>query len=148
LSGEGEAEMEKIAREIDIYIRARVQGIQTILKLGPAEEQLLLEGLLCVRNRTYLWVYLTLDVIQHDIDINKAGIRGAISRIPPTVDEAYEKILKRSADPEEARKLLHIIVTAARPLTLEEMALALALRQDHRSHQDLDLKQASDSVST
>ncbi|KAK1759647.1 ankyrin repeat domain-containing protein 50 [Echria macrotheca] len=140
LSGENEAEMEKIEGEIDIYIRARVQDIQVVLKLDYAEKQLLLEGLLRMKHRTYLWVYLTLDLIQQDVNINKARIRDAISHIPPTVDDAYEKILNRSTNPEDAKKLLHIITAATRPLALEEMSIALALQQNHRSYQDLDLQ--------
>ncbi|KXX83103.1 Ankyrin repeat domain-containing protein 50 [Madurella mycetomatis] len=140
LSGESEAEMEKIAREINIYIIARVRSIQTTLHLDPNEGEFLLQGLLRVTNRTYLWVHLTLDLVQRDIDIDKTGIAKAVSCLPSTVHDAYERILNRSHNPKEAEKLLHIIVAAARPLTLEEMAVALALRQNHRSFKDLALK--------
>jgi hypothetical protein len=87
-----------------------------------------------VPNRTYLWVHLTLDLIEGDIDIDKAGIVEATSHLPKTVDEAYERILSRSRNFEEAKKLLHIIVAAARPLTLKEMSVTLALRQNHQSY--------------
>ncbi|KAK3384177.1 ankyrin repeat-containing domain protein [Lasiosphaeria ovina] len=140
LSGESEVETDKIAREIDIYIRARVQSIRDRLTLSLDDEQLLLQGLLRTPNRTYLWVHLTMDLVQDDIGINKVGIRKAVSSLPPTVDHAYEGILNRSHNPEEAKKLLHVVVGAARPLTLAEMAVALALQPDHRSYEDLDLK--------
>lgn len=81
-----------------------------------------------------------MDPIQTDININKSGIRKAVSCLPPTVGKAYEEILNRSTDPEEAKKLLHIVVAATRPLTLAEMAVALALQSNHRSYKDLDLK--------
>ena len=140
LSGESEAEMFKIAGEIDVFIKARVRRIQEDLRLKPDEEQLLLRELLRIPNRTYLWVHLTLDLVQSDIDIDKTGIHKATSYLPRTVDEAYERILAKSCNFEEGKKLLHIIVAAARPLTLAEMALALALRKSHRSYEDLDLK--------
>ena len=38
------------------------------------------------------------------------------------------------------KRPLHIIVAAARPLTLREMALALTIRENHQSYNDLDLK--------
>jgi len=140
LKGESDAEMEKIVGEIDIYIRARVQSIQARLRLNREEAELLSQRLLSVPNRTYLWVYLTLDLVQSKRHIDKVGINEVTSHLPRDVDEAYEKILARSIDLARARKLLHIVVAATRPLTLAEMAVALALEEGSRSYQDLDLK--------
>jgi ankyrin repeat protein len=137
LSGESEAELSKIAREIDIYIRDRVRSIRDKLMLRPDKEQLLLQKLLSIPNRTYLWVHLTMDQIEGKMNINTTGIHEAVSSIPPNIDAAYEGILNRSSDPEEAQKLLHIVVAAARPLTLSEMAVALAL-QPNGLYRDLD----------
>src|ERR1700722_6906704 len=140
LSGESEVEMEKISREIDVFINARVENIGIQLNLRNDEQELLLQELMRVPNRTYLWVYLTLDMIESDPDIDKTGIVKATSRLPKTVDEAYERILSRSHNFEEAKRLLHIIVAAERPLTLKEMSVALALRENHQSYGDLDLR--------
>ena len=140
LSGESDVEMKKISREIGLFIEARVQSIKAQLKLRYDEQQLLLRELMRVPNRTYLWVYLTLDLIESDIDIDKTGISEATSHLPKSVDEAYERILSKSRNFEEAKRLLHIVVAAARPLTLKEMSLALALRGNHQSYGDLDLK--------
>jgi GPI inositol-deacylase-like protein len=93
-----------------------------------------------VPNRTYLWVHLTLDLIESDIDIDKTGIANATSHLPKTVYEAYDRILSKSHDSKKAKRILHIIVAAARPLTLREMALALSIRRNHRSYSDVDLK--------
>ncbi|RYP66586.1 hypothetical protein DL769_005993 [Monosporascus sp. CRB-8-3] len=142
LKGEGDAEISKIAREIDIYIKDKVSRIRVNVHLEANEEQLLLQELRRIPNQTYLWVYLTLEWIEAEINngINKAEIRNITSSLPRTVDEAYEKILAKSKNPEEAKKLLHIIVAAARPLTLAEMDLALTLRQNHKSYEGLDRK--------
>jgi ankyrin repeat protein len=139
LSGENDTEMEKISKEIDIFIKARVQGIGAKLKLTTEEEGLLLEGLMRVPNRTYLWVHLTLDLIESDPDIDKYGIVKATHNLPKTIDEAYDRILCKSRNFTEAKKLLHIVVAAERPLTLKEMSLALALRKYHKSYTDVDL---------
>ncbi|KAN0070262.1 ankyrin [Elaphomyces granulatus] len=139
LSGESDVEMEKISREIDVFINARVKDIGAQLKLRNDQQELLLRELMRVPNRTYLWVYLTLDLIESDIDINKSGIVKATSHLPKTVDEAYERILSRSRNFKEAKRLLHIVVAAERPLTLKEMNVALALRENYRSYNDLDL---------
>ncbi|MCJ1348152.1 hypothetical protein MMC31_006383, partial [Peltigera leucophlebia] len=140
LSGESDVEMEKISREIDIFIRARIQDIGTRLMLSHHEQDLLLEKLLSVPNRTYLWVHLTLDLIKSDIDIDKNRIREPTSHLPETVDEAYDRILSKSCNPDKARKILHIIVAAARPLTLREMILALFIQESHQSYDDLELE--------
>ncbi|KAN0073000.1 ankyrin [Elaphomyces granulatus] len=140
LSGESEVEMEKISREIDVFINARVENIGAQLNLRSDEQELLLQKLMRVPNRTYLWVYLTLDLIESDIDIDKNGIVEATSHLPKSVDEAYERILSRSRNFEEAKRLLHIIVAAERPLTLKEMSVAFALKDNHRSYGDLNLR--------
>ncbi|KAN0081030.1 hypothetical protein V8E54_004234 [Elaphomyces granulatus] len=140
LSGESDIEMKKISREIDIFIKARVRNIGGQLKLRNDEQELLLQKLMHVPNRTYLWVHLTLDLIESDIDIDKIGIVNATSHLPKTVYEAYDRILSKSHDSKKAKRILHIIVAAARPLSLKEMALALTIRGNHRSYSDVDLK--------
>ncbi|KAH7108965.1 hypothetical protein EDB81DRAFT_769315 [Dactylonectria macrodidyma] len=138
LKGESDTEISKIAQEIDVYIEHKVSRIRADLYLKPDEEQLLLQELRRVPNQTYLWVYLTLELIESDINIDKTKIREVTSSLPRTVDAVYERILAKSSNPEEAKKLLHIIVAAARPLTLVEMDLALALQENHKSYKDLD----------
>jgi ankyrin repeat domain-containing protein 50 len=126
LSGESDIEMKKISREIDVFIKARVRNIGGRLDLRNDEQDLLLQELMHVPNRTYLWVHLTLDLIESDLDIDKTGIVNATSHLPKTVDEAYDRILSKSRDFGKAKRILHIVVAAARPLTLREMALALS----------------------
>ncbi|KAK3292363.1 ankyrin repeat-containing domain protein [Chaetomium fimeti] len=139
LSGESEEEMKQISKEIDIFIEARVQGVAAKLNLDKDEQDMLLRGLLNVPNRTYLWVYLTLDHVERSENISKRKIREAPSQLPKSVDEAYEKILSTSCAPGEARKILHIIVGVERPLTVREMNFALTIRPSHQSYQDVEL---------
>ena len=139
LSGENEEEMKKISTEIDIFIEARVRGVGTKLKLNEKEQDTLLRDLLRVQNRTYLWVYLTLDYVERNVNIDKRKIREELLHLPNSVEEAYEKILLASPEPIEARRALHVIVAAERPLTVREMNFALAIRPSHQSYQDVDL---------
>ncbi|KAI1294320.1 purine and uridine phosphorylase [Xylaria venustula] len=131
LSGEMETEMSKITKEIDIYLRSRVRGIRESLKLDFSEENVLLQELLRIPNRTYIWAHLTLDHL---------SAYEVISRLPRTVDEAYERNLSRSPNIQDAKKLLHIVIAAARPMTTNEMNVALAIQETSRSYKDLDLK--------
>ncbi|EMT73375.1 Ankyrin repeat domain-containing protein 50 [Fusarium odoratissimum] len=140
LSGESDAEMRKIVKEIDIAIRQRVSSIGVQQKLTDDEQGILVTRLLCVRNRTYLWAHLTLDLIQRQLDINKEKIIDITSHLPHNVNEAYERILCRTFSTEKATRMLHLILAAKRPLTLGEMIVALELQQHHRSIDDIELE--------
>jgi hypothetical protein len=94
-------------------------------------------------NRTYLWVHLTLDLIESDIDIDRIGIVNATSHLPKTIEEAYDRIRSKGCGSEKAKRILHIIIAAARPLGLgnsERDGLASTIRENRRSFSDLDLK--------
>ncbi|EGX47943.1 hypothetical protein AOL_s00081g270 [Orbilia oligospora ATCC 24927] len=142
LAGESEVEMDMISREIDIFIKARVQDIGARRQLKIKDQKLLLQKLMEIPNRTYLWVYLTLDLIESDIYIDKIGILNAITQVSKTIDEAYERILFKSRDVEKAKELLQIVIAVARPLSLKEMSLVLALGDNHmrQSYSDLNLE--------
>ncbi|KAK6345266.1 hypothetical protein TWF718_007191 [Orbilia javanica] len=140
LSGEGEAEMEQISREIDIFIKSRVGDIGARHQLELEDEDLLLQKLTGNPHRTYLWIYLVLNLIEGDIDTGVVGISEATAQASGTVYDAYERILSRSRNFEKTKKLLKIVVAAARPLSLEEMCLALALQDNHQSYKDLHLE--------
>jgi len=139
LSGEDSAEILKIAGEISIFVKARAQDLAIRLRLTESEHGVLLQQLMRVPNQTYLWVHLTLDIIEKAMWVDGDKIVAITTQLPKTVDEAYDKILSKSGDPEMAVKILHIIVAAVRPLTLVEMGLALALQQGHRSYDDIQL---------
>jgi ankyrin repeat domain-containing protein 50 len=60
--------------------------------------------------------------------------------LPETVDQAYERILEKSIDKLLSRKLLNIVIAACRPLTLSEMNIALAIKENTTSYKDLNLE--------
>ncbi|GIJ98076.1 hypothetical protein Aspvir_000186 [Aspergillus viridinutans] len=137
LSGEGEVETQEISREIDLVIKKRVADIGKQNDLRPDECLYLQQQLTSVRNRTYLWVSLTLDVIENMSGFTKGNIRQTVRNLPQNVDEAYDRILNRTSDKAKARKLLHIITAAERPLSLRELSLAMAFSTGHRSIPDI-----------
>jgi hypothetical protein len=136
----GEEETESIKREIDIVIKARVEKIGTKLMLDDSEQSSLENDILNITHRTYLWLKLIFEEIEQRLAITKKRLRGIVGSIPATLDKAYEAILERSEDKKQARKLFHIIVSAVRPLTLQEMNVALAIDKGSRSKEDLDLE--------
>ncbi|KAK6331274.1 hypothetical protein TWF730_004362 [Orbilia blumenaviensis] len=144
LSGETEAEVEKISHEIGIFIKAKVKSIKKKFSLTDEMANIMLKRLTVVPNRTYLWVHLTLNLVENslgrEININKDVIVDIISSLPATVDEAYERILSTNIDIEKTRLLLKILVAAARPLRLREISLVMQLAvEDLCSYQGLDI---------
>ena len=59
-------------------------------------------------------------------------VRGILSRLPKTLDETYERILREIHDDNNihARRLLHCLAVAVRPLRVEELAEILAFDFD------------------
>ena len=137
----GEDESKQISKEIDLVIDIRVPHI-----CGAREppfdidvQQFLISGLKSRDNRTYLWLHLTLDVIENTLESTIHDLRMLISRLPRSVEDAYEKILTRvnsSEHAQTARSLLHIVLAALRPLTLGEIQIALAINKklEHGEH--------------
>ncbi|KAJ5502883.1 hypothetical protein N7463_005757 [Penicillium fimorum] len=140
LSGEDDVETEKIANEINLVIQARVEEMGDRLRLDNHERVFLRNQLLLISHRTYLWVTLIFDVIENSISYTNTKVKEIIRTLPRTVDEAYESILARSPDQAKAQRLLHIVVSAVRPLTLKEMRIALAIGPTDRTYEDLDLE--------
>ena len=136
LSGEGDVEVLQISKEISLVIKKRVEDIGMRRSLSSGECAFLLEKLEAVPNQTYVWVTLTLDVVENLLEITKGAVRESIEHLPQTVDEAYEKILGRCKDPIRARRLLHIVAAAREPLSLEQIQVALAMRHDRKSLAD------------
>lgn len=100
----------------------------------------LLQQLLRVENRTYLWVALIFPEIERCAGLSEKKLLEVIRTIPTTVNEVYENILSRSTDPAVAKRLLEIVLAAAHPLTLDELNVALAINDNSRCLGDLDLE--------
>ncbi|TPR05197.1 Fungal specific transcription factor domain family protein [Aspergillus niger] len=143
LSGDGEEEVQKISHEIGLVISKRVSDIGKQRSLEEDERNLLEQQLTAVENRTYLWVSLTLDVLENMPGFTKGNIRRVIQHLPTTVESAYERILDRSLDKKKAKVLLHIITAAVRPFSLEELSFAWAI---HINLVDTNLTAISDDL--
>ncbi|KAE8364900.1 hypothetical protein BDV27DRAFT_171969 [Aspergillus caelatus] len=133
LSGDSEEEVKEISHEIGLVIKKRVDDISDQRSLEKDERDMLAQKLNAVDNQTYLWVSLTLDVLENIPSFTKGNVRRVMKDLPTAVDDAYEKILARSSDKGKARVLLHIITVAMRPLSLQELSFALAVSADHDS---------------
>jgi len=135
----GENQSESLRSEIDCVIRARVSQLGRQIASAKAQNQLL-EGLLKVENRTYLWLQFVFDFIALKPRIDTKIARSLLHDLPITVEAAYDKILQKSSDQEQAKRLLRIVVAATRPLSVNEIGVALYITEETRTYEDLELQ--------
>jgi hypothetical protein len=135
----GEEEWKAISDEIRVVIDAKVEEMDYFSDNVRAT---LKHRLSNVTHTTYLWLYLVLEEIKQEPGRTEKKLLRAISVLPATVEEAYEKILKKckKRNEQNAKRLLEIIVAAKRPLGLDEMDVVLEVQIDSRSCSDLDLE--------
>lgn len=146
LTGENEAEMEAISVEIDLVVREIIKQFNELRRYRGVDDsthEALSDRLQQVENRTYLWIALIFPELERCAGQSKKKLLDIIRWIPVTMNDAYERILSRSTNLRGARKLLHIVLGAYRPLTLDEMNVALSVEDDSRSIDQLDLESTS-----
>jgi ankyrin repeat protein len=125
----GEEENDHIHKEIDLVIRTRVAKLASDLKLDGQIKGQLETKLLKMEHRTYLWLYLAIEDIYETYRDSIRPEEASIKSLPSTVEDAYEKILSRVTEKQKGnvKKILQIVVGARRPLTVQEMAIALGI---------------------
>ena len=132
----------RISEEISLVIHAMVvPQLARKLRLDDHAKNSLQKALLKVENKTYLWLYLMSNALEESVGISTAtAIEDFTKRIPSSVEDAYEAMLKRSPDQEKARTLLNIVLGAIRPLTVQELNIALAIKGSEESLDDLEME--------
>jgi len=112
-----------------MVIRKQVAKLAKDLKLNYQIQNQLECKLLKMEHRTYLWLYLAIEGIHETYRTSLRPEKASITSLPSSVEDAYENFLSRVPKQQEnnVRKILLIIVGARRPLTLQEMAIALGI---------------------
>ncbi|EXJ82734.1 hypothetical protein A1O3_06549 [Capronia epimyces CBS 606.96] len=126
----GEEENDQIHREIDLVIRKRVEELAKEATLEYRTKERLEVKLRQMENRTYLWLHLAIEDIRETLQHTLRPEQASFESLPSSVEDAYEKILSRVSKKKsnkEKRKILQIVVGAHRPLTIQEMAIALGI---------------------
>ncbi|KAL9581837.1 MAG: hypothetical protein Q9212_003659 [Teloschistes hypoglaucus] len=134
----GEEESESISHEIDLVIKHRMKELAKRLHLSETDESTLRKNLCSIPHRTYLWLHLMFDDLWRRLDLSKNDIATVAKSIPKDVNQAYTAILNKSPDKSKARQLLHIILAAVTPLSIQEVNVAMVVGESTRSYEDLD----------
>ncbi|KAJ3564785.1 hypothetical protein NPX13_g7729 [Xylaria arbuscula] len=138
----GEDESEIICKEINSVIEHRVGRMK---RFNNDFRIHLKQRLLRITHQTYLWIYLVFEYLESStVKTTSRGLDEALRNLPITVEDAYEKILNRSQEPETTRKALFILLGTYRPLTLHEMQVALDINPKITSLKILDLESDQD----
>lgn len=142
----GAAVSDAISLEIGHVITAKVKKLSQKLRLTGRVASHLHNRLHSVEHRTYLWVYLIFANLETSgFKKTPSGIDSAIDTLPETISEAYEQILSKAQNNPTVLRALTIILAASRPLTLEEMNIALSIDSlSTSSLYDLDLEEAEE----
>lgn len=120
-------ELHHMREEIDLAIDHRLNNLAVDFQLSAGHQDKLRRRLQQVENRSYVWLYLAMNMIQNTYRDSPDPEQEPIENVPTSVEVAYEQLLRRIADGEKsvARRTLMIIVGVRRPLTTGEACLAL-----------------------
>ncbi|KAF9879053.1 ankyrin repeat protein [Colletotrichum karsti] len=121
-----EDETDAISADVARVIRAKIEDlIDHGLPAGLLHN--LQSELVKRADRTFLWVSLVLDLLEEKVE--SGASRRELDEILKTRDifGIYAELLASRPDLTKARKLLEILLSAARPLTVEETSIVLAV---------------------
>jgi len=134
----GEDEIESISKDVSLVIQRSMADLE-----GDGIPPLLLKdfskNLEAGADNTFLWVSLIIKILQ-DLTTSRGGAsRNEILELLKNRDiySIYNHLLGKLNNQQDTRKLLHVILAAERPFTLDEMGIALAVAPEHRTLDDI-----------
>ena len=135
LTGEDEAERTLIEEEIKIVIKSRVADFQerrTAEGINDFVHETIRSHLNSMKNRTYLWISAVFNILDAEVGAPETELNTVIKTLPENVDTAYESILIQTPKDKQAdlKAVLHIMLAAFYPLSIEEMNIALAVSKE------------------
>jgi len=128
---------DSINHDVTIMIRKRLREVQ-VLKHCPENTVRRVElRLIQNADRTFLWASLILELLEDSAEASEEAFDNMTTALLKRLDELYERILRTTSRPEEAKKILMLLVPAVRPLTLRELNMAFHLRESDRLREDV-----------
>jgi len=137
----GNNESASIKKEIDLVIKHQVANLKREIRLTQRVSDHLEKRLLETEHRTYLWLHLLWNIIRKNLPGKNFEMDRLIDNLPDDIQGSYKVLLQKCPDPDFARKVLQIVLVAARPLTLTEIDVALSINDQTSSYADLELEE-------
>ncbi|RPA90581.1 hypothetical protein L873DRAFT_1795390 [Choiromyces venosus 120613-1] len=132
----GEDEVNALTADVTRVIDEEIKNLESYWK-QPGGLGYLRNLLESSADRTFLWVSLVLGILKDSADDSRQEFTNIVTTAPRDLAELYTKILDKSTELDKARRILNIVVAAARPLTLREMNVAFKIKRGHNSIKDL-----------
>lgn len=107
------------------YVSTIVNSDEKMREWPDEDKELVVKVLSERADGMFRWVVCQLETLRRSAQRN---VRGILEKLPKTLDETYERVLKEINEDnrEHARRLLHCLAVAVRPLRVEELAEILA----------------------
>ena len=134
----GNDESVSMKKEVDLFIKHSVAKLALENRLRESVSDYLKKRLLETENRTYLWLRLIWVIIKKNLSGTIREMNELIDNLPSGIQDSYETLLQRCPDRSFAKKVLQIVLVACRPLTLDEIDLALGVNEQTLSYADLE----------
>ncbi|KAI8292891.1 Vegetative incompatibility protein HET-E-1 [Colletotrichum sp. SAR11_240] len=133
----GENETSSLSKDIETMVKAKVSKLKVEGTITPEACTILETSLAQGADRTFLWASLVLETISKLPSRKLSVVKNTLKVTPASLDQLYETALQGVEDRAATTKMLQIILAATRPLTLEEINLAMNISSTHETVQDL-----------
>ncbi|KAM7184541.1 hypothetical protein V8F20_012187 [Naviculisporaceae sp. PSN 640] len=135
-----EEETANISKDVLLVTQQRLQT--TLSRFNPPAHvmETLTQRFADKAGHTFLWSFLMIQMIERSAEASEEALEEMLMELPDGLDDIYERILARCGqgrNRQKARNALHVIVSAARALTLDELNFAISVRPGDTSVEDL-----------
>ncbi|KAK5635856.1 hypothetical protein RRF57_011568 [Xylaria bambusicola] len=136
---DGEDHSAAVSQDIDYVIDAKLP--QLIHGFSKSDQRHISERLKSMKNRTYLWLRLTFQIIDNNPSdyYEPSNVTTLLDQLPNEHFQAYEKIL-RQKNSMHTRYIFQLMIAARRPLSETEAMCAFKMMKENRpvSHSKLE----------
>jgi nucleoside phosphorylase len=115
----------EISYDVERYILAKVAELASEQNLSEETVAQVQQTLLAGADGTFLWVGFVTNELQ---DRSWSKIDEVLRHVPKGLGGVYQRLLQQIGDKEALVPILRWVVLAARPLTLEELAVATGIK--------------------
>ncbi|KAI3550592.1 ankyrin repeat protein [Colletotrichum filicis] len=130
-----EEQSASIARDVTLFVKSKISHLGQQSELTAATLRRLEQQLINRADYTFLWVSLVMSIIE-EVEVDGISMSQIETILATTkLEDVYEKLLSRRIASLKTRKVLLLILAAVRPLTLDELCVAVEIYQDYHQQE-------------